>query len=187
MDAYLLKKRITNNYMIGGLGNKQSAILLNKTLVNIVSLLEKYKITDWFLGYGTLLGIVRNNSCIKNDDDIDIILNRNYLNDLQKIANENNFKITLTKKTQFLRFEHLNYAPIDFYLAKVKDGIFMDTWENTKWTNVYPFIEKKWRGVILNLPNQHIKNLKNRYGRTWRIPQQSKGVRSRTMKKPLSI
>jgi hypothetical protein len=173
--------------MNGGYGEKQSTILLNKTLEHIVSLLEKYKITDWFLGYGTLLGIVRNKSCIKNDDDIDIVINRNYKDELYQLAKDNHFKITIKKHVYFLRFEHSDYAPIDFYLAKVKDNIFIDTWENTRWTHVYPLVQQKWRGVTLQFPNQHIKNLKNRYGRTWRTPRKSKGVNSRKMKKPLFI
>ena len=172
--------------MDGGSGDKQTASLLNKTLEHIISLLEKYKITDWFLGYGTLLGIVRNNSCIKKDDDIDIIINRKYTDVLHQIANENNFKITIRKGINFLRFENINYAPIDFYLATFKDDIAIDKWEKTKWTNILPLIKKKWRGVVLQLPNQHNKNLENRYGRTWRIPKQTKGKHSKTFKKTFS-
>jgi len=172
--------------MNGGAGEQQTSMLLNKTLKYIVLLLEKYKITDWFLGYGTLLGIVRNNSCIKNDDDVDIIINRMNKNDLYQLAKENNFKITIKKRVYFLRFEKPDYAPIDFYLAKVKDDMFIDTWENTRWTDVYPLVKKKWKGITLQLPHQYIKKIKNRYGSTWRTPKKSKGV-PRTMKKPSTI
>ena len=171
--------------MNGGGGNPQKTALLNKTLVHIVSLLEKYQITDWFIGYGTLLGIVRNNSCIKGDDDIDIIINRKYESKLRYIAQKNDFKITIHKKTSFIRFEHSTYGPIDFYLAKVTNG-FMDTWENTKWTDVYPFIQKKWKGVILQLPQQPIKKLRNRYGPTWRTPRKYKGKHAKTIKNPFT-
>jgi hypothetical protein len=107
--------------------------------------------------------------------------------ELHQIAKENNFKVTLQKGNYFLRFEHSNYAPIDFYLAKVEDTTFTDTWENTKWTDVYPLFKKKWKGVTLQMPHHYLKNLKNRYGSSWRTPKKSKGVQSRTMKKPLFI
>ena len=55
-------------------GDQFSSNILDNTLQKIVSLLFKNKIYYWFIGYGTLLGIVRNNSCINNDDDIDIII-----------------------------------------------------------------------------------------------------------------
>ena len=172
--------------MNGGAGKKQTASLLNKTLEHIVSLLEKNNITNWFLGYGTLLGIVRNNSCIKNDDDIDIIINYKYKDVLRQIDKENKFKITKQKGNQFLRFEHDDYAPIDFYLSIFKDDTAMDKWEKTKWTNILPVIQKKWRGVVLQIPNHHISNLKNRYGSTWKTPRNYKGKHSKTLKKSLT-
>jgi phosphorylcholine metabolism protein LicD len=171
--------------MNGGVGTKQTASLLNKTLEHIVSLLEKNDITEWFLGYGTLLGIVRNNSCIEGDDDIDIIINNKYIHILHKIAKEHHFKIVQFKKS-FIRFIHPDYAAVDFYLATFKNKIVMDKWENTKWTDVFPLIQIKWKGVTLQLPNQHIKNLKNRYGRTWRTPKKYKGKHGKTVKKPFS-
>ena len=48
---------------------------LNNGLKQIVKDLDEYKINNWFIGYGTLLGIVINNSCI-NNDDIDIIIDK---------------------------------------------------------------------------------------------------------------
>jgi phosphorylcholine metabolism protein LicD len=162
--------------MNGGLGNPQKTMLLNNTLVHIISLLKKYQVTDWFIGYGTLLGIVRNNSCIKGDDDIDIIINRNYAPVLTTIAKEHNMKCI--KTSIFMRFEHPEYAPVDFYLAKVENDGFVDKLEKTKWTNVYPLVKKKWRGVTLQLPKQYLTNLKNRYGPSWRTPKKSKGRRA---------
>ena len=78
--------------MIGGIGSQQTQSLLNKTLAYIISLLDSYEVTDWFLGYGTLLGIVRNNSCIKGDDDIDFIINRKYRSTLELIAKDHAIK-----------------------------------------------------------------------------------------------
>ena len=167
------------------MGSPQTKSLLNKTLLYIISLLKSYEVTDWFLGYGTLLGIVRNNSCIKGDDDIDLIINRDYKSVLEQISKDHNIKCVKSTNS-FLRFEHPDYAPIDFYLSKVNNHGFMDTWENTKWNNVYPLVKKKWRGVILQLPNNYLTNLKNRYGPTWRTPRKYKGKYAKTVKKPFT-
>ena len=44
----------------------------------IVTLLNDNNIDKWFVCYGTLLGLVRENSCIDNDDDIDIIIEKGH-------------------------------------------------------------------------------------------------------------
>ena len=41
--------------------NKNSKVKLNNTLIHIIKLLHKYNINNWFIAYGTLLGIIRNN------------------------------------------------------------------------------------------------------------------------------
>ena len=60
-------------------GKKQTSEKLNNTLTEIVKILNANNIANWFIGYGTLLGIVRNRACINNDDDIDILIDKeNY-------------------------------------------------------------------------------------------------------------
>ena len=63
---------------------------LNLTLNKVADILNKNNIKDWFIGYGTLLGITRNNSCIDNDDDVDIVINRKYKKDLIKLFKSKN-------------------------------------------------------------------------------------------------
>ena len=46
---------------------------------------------NWFVCYGTLLGLVRENSCI--DDDIDIIIEKSNYDIIKKILIENNFDL----------------------------------------------------------------------------------------------
>ncbi len=43
---------------------------LNHTLFTIIKILRDNNINDWFVAYGTLLGIVREKSCIENDENI---------------------------------------------------------------------------------------------------------------------
>ena len=57
-------------------GTKQTSEKLNKTLLFLITLLNDNNIKNWFVCYGTLLGLVRENSCIDNDDDIDVIIEK---------------------------------------------------------------------------------------------------------------
>jgi len=150
---------------------------LNNTLLKIVRLLHSYNINDWFIGYGTLLGIVRNNSCINMDDDVDIVLNIKQKHLLIKLIEDNKFKI-VTLKEDFMKVViNDSIPPIDFYLATVDGSAnFNDTWEKTTWSNVYPLLIRKWNDVNLFLPSNYISKLVNRYGNDWKIPKQSKGV-----------
>ena len=57
------------------MGNKANATnkeTLNNTLQKISIVLNNSSVKEWFISYGTLLGIVRDFSCISHDDDIDI-------------------------------------------------------------------------------------------------------------------
>lgn len=185
---------------MGGRNKKNgfSSKKLNKGLLKIVKILHKNNLTDWFIAYGTLLGIVRDNSCIEKDDDIDIICNKK---DRKKIINclENNgFKIDFsytnnsykmrkdTKPSSFdregiLKTSTLDDCPtIDFYCSEVDDmGNYKDNWETVTWSNCYvndkkEFIKKEWNGTILHLPNNFEEKLKNRYGESWKKPMKGK-------------
>jgi len=90
-------------------GTSKSNIILNKTLHLIATLLNKYKLNNWFIGYGTLLGITRNNSCIDEDDDVDIIMDKKDVNKIITILKENNF-INISYKNNFIR-AYYNFNP----------------------------------------------------------------------------
>lgn len=82
--------------------------VLNKTLSFIVKLLNKNNVKNWFIGYGTLLGIVRDDSCIDGDDDVDIIVdkcNYNIIANLLKKKKKSHFGLVLrlVLKITFLR------------------------------------------------------------------------------------
>jgi hypothetical protein len=173
------------------MGNDKNEYLknevLNNTLVCISTILNENNINNWFIGYGTLLGIIRNNSCIDGDDDVDIVIdktNYNIVKDLlikkgfefeYKYGNIGNSKDILKIKTSE------QYCTVDFYMASVDGkGNFNDKWEKTIWSNCYDdnnkLIEYIWNDNKLYLPFNYEQKLINRYGENWRIPQKSKGV-----------
>ena len=163
-------------------GRKETKEKLNNTLIFIVKLLLDNNIKNWFIGYGTLLGIVRDNNCINNDDDIDIIIDSKYFDIINKILQKNDINITReygirnTKKI-IKTIPNNNYTSIDFYCANYIDETksFHDTWENVLWTNCKNsennFLNKEFNGIILNLPFHYEKKLEGRYGKTWMTPR----------------
>ena len=73
---------------------KNMHFIENKNKI-INKLLNKKKLTNWFIAYGTLLGIIRDNNTIDGDDDVDIIIDIEYKDQLVDIIQEifNNFEI----------------------------------------------------------------------------------------------
>jgi hypothetical protein len=158
-------------------GNKQSSEKLNNTLKQIANDLNESNINNWFVGYGTLLGIVRNNSCIEGDDDIDIIIDKNESNKLHDLIKKKNYNYDNHNKTNFTRILLSDdLAPVDFYIATKEKNNFNETWEKVIWTNVFPLTKKKWeKNCILNIPNNYETKLEGRYGKTWKEPKNWKG------------
>ena len=64
-------------------GTKENSEKLNKTLLFLITLLNDNNIKNWFVCYGTLLGLVRENSFI--DNDIDIITEKINYDIIKKI------------------------------------------------------------------------------------------------------
>ena len=174
--------------MTGNSGTKYSKQKLNHTLKKIVELLHLYKVDNWFIGYGTLLGIVRENSCINNDDDIDLIIDKQHSNIVKSLLSENGFHLTsyelhISESEDFLKtIDTDDLCSVDFYCATVdKNGDFHDKWEKVIWSNCYidkkkkKLIEIEWEETKLYLPNLYESKLTNRYCPNWRVPQDKRG------------
>lgn len=167
-------------------GEKNDKLLLNKTLIFIIKLLNDNNIMNWFIGHGTLLGIIRENSCIDGDDDIDIIIDKRNYNVVKQLLIKYHIEIEygygIKKSTNILKTKKNNhYCTVDFYMASVDaKGNFYDTWENVIWSECYnennKLIKYKWNENILYLPFNYEKKLINIYGKNWRIPQNNKGT-----------
>lgn len=159
------------------IGKKYTAEQLNDTLITIAECLNKSGLTDWFVGYGTLLGLARNSSCIDGDDDVDIVINKKDKARLVTALKGAKLPIK-TRKAHYMKVcPRKGYPPVDFYLAVVDaSGNYHDGHENVTWTNAKPFETLMWHGIPLNIPARWENKLVNRYGVQWRTPRQSKGV-----------
>ena len=162
-------------------GSSISKNVQNKTLGFIVKLLNDNNIKNWFIGYGTLLGIVRDDSCIDGDDDVDIIVDKSNYNIIENLLTQQNITFWDFNNDNFLKTNSTNeYCTIDFYMANLDEkGNFHDIWENVIWSECYneknELIQRIWNGHMLYLPHSYEEKLINRYGEDWKIPQNTKG------------
>lgn len=149
---------------------------LNSTLEKVCSILHKNDINDWFIFFGTLLGIVRENSCIQGDDDLDIMINCDYQK-LRSTFEQEGFTFTsdfgINNSNKILKTKPCDkYASFDFYLCNVHgSGDFHTPWHGVNASECKPFITIEWRSTILNLPNGYLQKIISMYGKDWEIPQ----------------
>ena len=170
-------------------GRKQSKTKLNNTLLFVIKLLNDNNINSWFIAYGTLLGIIRENSCIDNDDDVDIITDKKNYDKIKKLLIDKGLTIeyghNINKSRSILKtVENDEYASVDFYMATPDGkGNFRDTWERVVWSNCYndkkELIKRIWNDNTLYLPFNYEQKLVNRYGPNWRTPQNMKLIARR--------
>jgi len=165
-------------------GLKHNSNKLNNDLKIITNILNNNNINNWFIAYGTLLGIIRENSCINNDDDVDIICDIKNKEKLLNILKETykNFDYNANKNRDIIVLREP--IAVDIYMADIdKDGNFYDKWNKIKWTNCFKdnkLIKKIWNDNIIYLPNNYIKHIENKYGKNWKIPSKDKGVNNGT-------
>ena len=156
--------------------------------MKISKILKNNKFDEWFIGYGTLLGIVRNNSCIDGDDDVDIICNMNDYEKLREILLKEKYELDfghgINQSKRIIKTKASSEsASLDFYMAEVDyNGNFNDVWEGIFWSKCYKeknkeFIKLNWNNTTLNLPAHFHRKLRNIYGIFWRIPQKNRGIR----------
>lgn len=147
---------------------------LNHTLEKVCDILNKHNINDWFIAFGTLLGIARDNNCIQGDDDLDIMINYDYqhLKSLFKKEGfdfmEETFNLKNTDK-MLKSFDTEEFTSIDFYMADVEGKNYFTAWQNVEFQNV-EIETKAWKSTHINLPKNADMMLEKLYGETWRTP-----------------
>lgn len=172
-------------------GQKCSAEKLNNTLSKVIQLLNKNNITNWFICYGTLLGLVREDSCIDNDDDIDIIIHKSHFDDVKMIMINNNFELEygygIRNSRDIIKTkENNNYTSVDIYMADFNGNDVYDRWNRLNIRDCFldkekkTFMERIWRNQKLYLPKNYIRILTNRYGIEWIVKQDKKIAQTMT-------
>jgi phosphorylcholine metabolism protein LicD len=163
-------------------GSNTTKEKLNHTLKMVCDVLHDNHINDWFVFFGTMLGIVRENSCIEGDDDIDIMICCDYTK-LRTIFENKGFTFTtdfgINDSKEILKsVPRDEYGSFDFYMCNINEsGDWCTPWHGVTSTNSYvdpvkkDLIRKEWNSTTLNLPNDYERKLVNMYGDNWRIPQ----------------
>ena len=163
-------------------GTRTDQKKLNHTLEVVANILHEENINDWFIFYGTLLGIVRENSCIQGDDDLDIMINCDY-QQLRSAFEKKGFtfmegKYGIKNPDTILKSKPTQeFGSFDFYMCNVNEsGDFYTPWEQTWLRNAYEdkkvksFEVKKWRSTFLQLPHNPEDRLSLMYG-DWQVPR----------------
>lgn len=164
-------------------GESTSKEKLNRTLEKVCGILNENNVSDWFIFFGTLLGITRENSCIEGDDDLDIMIDYSY-EELRSIFEKEGFsfvedKVIKNPSTILKTKQCDKYASIDFYICETNEaGDFYTPWHRVLATQSRPIRSKRWRSVILNLPNSYLEKIIAMYGEDWKIPKHNAGCRA---------
>jgi|TARA_S200000501_G_C20603132_1_gene646834 hypothetical protein len=157
--------------------NLENLILVSKILNNL----------DCFVFYGTLLGLTRDNTIIKNDDDIDFLIDIR-LKDVvtNKILSLTSFKINeeVGNKyfTQFINFKDNIKTFVDFYfyIDENKDYIIeRHNWLSFVTSDVHSLhipkefifpLKKSIKFDFVKLPNKQQELCEFLYGSSWQKP-----------------
>ena len=153
----------------------------NKNLIIISKILNKNGI-EYFPFYGTLLGLVRENSCIEGDDDIDIMVSYKHREQIYKIMTDLGMKNTDGGRN-FLQFTYkIGNQPViaDFYLFEEQEDYVIEKWnffgkEKDKKYNIhydkkfiFPLTNKQWNGIELKMPCNPEWLVEYCYGKEWK-------------------
>lgn len=161
---------------------------LRVLLKDVIEKFNKYKINYW-VDYGTLLGLVRENDIIKHDSDIDICLhpnNTNLADKLAKICDELGADHTLTYEPRdrlFRIFQTNIRNPIKHTYFQIYSDLYMTKMENDYYVDCSGKLHKsllgktkkiEWEGLDVTVPEKIHETLVWRYGENYMTPIRNK-------------
>ena len=166
-----------------------------QNLKEVLPLLEGM---EYFVFYGTLLGLVREGDILEKDDDIDILVDRKHFAELIErfdkhdglLTYDNNPNVNYCdffRQATCMRDDVKTFADFYFYDTEIKPGSIVDRWNiHGSWNYpnmhiiipndiIYPIETKtnKKYGEI-NYPSQPTLCLEYLYGTGWMHPRKKK-------------
>lgn len=163
-----------------------STRILEEAFLYSISNLNQFEYVPFF---GTLLGIIRDNNFLKNDDDVDFLINikskQRLIHQLKDSKIEIDFQAFENSQEYFLQGIYNNNSQqcyVDFYfyeehdkkniLLKSLHGPYQNdkkNWIIFKKEFIFPLNEKKYKNHKIFIPNKPDKILKFLYGKNWKI------------------
>jgi lipopolysaccharide cholinephosphotransferase len=151
---------------------------LKHTYTNIMNILKNIDV-ELILFYGTLLGFVRNNNFIENDDDIDIIISRKDFNKIMCFLylNKDASNMTLVSYRIYDNLLQLfwnNIGPFDMYIYDdLEDRILLKHDGNLLYrkSDIFPLKSVVFNNISVSIPANSENILYQTYGEKWMIPQ----------------
>ena len=135
---------------------------------NLKFIAEKIQDLDYFLGFGTLLGFVRDGETIDLDDDVDICLNKKHRQDVYDLIYHNNLSIIINEPDIIQLGYYIDNNPVivDFYMFEEKEDYILEKWNfhgqpqnpNThlhiEKELVYPVKNEYYEDIPIKIPNK---------------------------------
>ena len=158
--------------------NESNLVFFSKLLINV----------EYFIFFGTLFGITRENRLIDGDDDIDFYINHKNRDQLIKDLKINNIKVDLSlsvnQNKNFLQVKRVMQNEIlitDFYFyeSDVEKNFIIEKWNFEGGTNdeskhlripktfIYPLKKISFKETVLCVPNEKELICEFLYGRNW--------------------
>lgn len=127
---------------------------------------------QFIIFYGSLLGYVRENDFIENDDDIDMLLPFKDRERYIFAINQLNLTITVNELSIIqINVDNLGICDVYFYENRGPDILIR--WDNTQLfskNDIWPLKRVLFKNYYINIPKNSIKILKEIYGENWNVP-----------------
>ena len=169
--------------------------------INLKELLPLFTELDYFVFYGTLLGLIRENELLEYDDDIDFLINKEHLTHVVELfynrynKNESSLIIPIHPVNQHMYFKQATsvrdnvrtFVDMTFFEKDDKENTIIDfnSYKNSPQNVenhfrisqdlIYPVQKRYFKKYgYIKVPAQPIKCLEILYGNNWMIPWSKK-------------
>jgi hypothetical protein len=170
----------------------KSSLESHQLLLALQYICKKIAKFEYFIFYGTLVGVMRDGKPVEGDDDIDIMVPAKYREQILALfLSDNTSDLEYDESrvinqtpyfSQILMKIYTVSVPIDFYFFDRSDTHVVDKWSQSAWSRgitplsipielIYPLKSVSVGNAILNVPRYPEACCEFIYGSEWRIPK----------------